>query len=55
MALENFLSSYSVLQKYLNLNEFKNLTPLTISSKRVTISSLMNYLGDNNVTDFHLV
>lgn len=42
-----------ILENYLNLEEFKNLSPLTISSKRVTITSLMNYLGDNNINDFH--
>ncbi|MBE1557203.1 site-specific integrase [Sporosarcina limicola] len=40
------------LEAYLNVDEFKTLSSLTISSKRVTITSLMNYLGDNNVDDF---
>lgn len=42
-----------ILEEYLNLEEFRSLSPLTISSKRVTITSFMNYLGDNNVKDFH--
>ncbi len=42
----------NILEEYLNLEEFKNLSPLTISSKRLTIASFMNYLGDNNVKDF---
>lgn len=41
-----------ILEDYLNLEEFKNLSPLTIASKRLTITSFMNYLGDNNVKDF---
>ncbi len=45
--------TYSDIQEeYLNLEEFRNLSPLTISSKRVTITSFMNYLGDNDVKDF---
>lgn len=45
--------SYSnILEEYLNLEEFRSLSPLTISSKRLTITSLMNYLGDNDVKDF---
>jgi len=42
-----------ILEEYLNLEEFRNLSSLTISSKRVTITSFMNYLGDNNVKDFY--
>lgn len=42
-----------ILEEYLNLEEFRNLSPLTISSKKVTITSFMNYLGDNSVKDFH--
>lgn len=42
-----------ILEEYLNLEEFRNLSPLTISSKRLTITSFLNYLGDNNVKDFH--
>ena len=41
-----------ILIDYLSLNEFKTLSPLTISSKRLTVTSLMNYLGDNEVRDF---
>lgn len=43
----------NILEEYLNLKEFRSLSPLTISSKRVTITSFMNYLGDNKVKDFH--
>ena len=46
-------SYLDILEEYLNLEEFRGLSPLTISSKRVTITSFMNYLGDNNVKDFH--
>ncbi|HBV96308.1 MAG TPA: hypothetical protein DEF36_04595 [Desulfotomaculum sp.] len=42
-----------ILEEYLDLEEFRDLSPLTISSKRVTITSFMNYLGDHNVKDFH--
>ncbi|AGA70573.1 site-specific recombinase XerD [Desulfitobacterium dichloroeliminans LMG P-21439] len=42
-----------ILEEYLNLEEFRNLSLLTISSKRVTITSFLNYLGDNKVMDFH--
>ncbi len=41
-----------ILEEYLNLEEFRSLSPLTISSKRVTITSFANYLGGNNVKDF---
>lgn len=40
------------LEDYLNLEEFRKLSPLTISSKRITIISFMNYLGDSNVRNF---
>jgi len=43
----------NILEEYLNLEEFKNLSPLTIASKRVAITSFFNYLGDNKVKDFH--
>ena len=43
----------NILEEYLSLEEFRNLSPLTIASKRVTIASLMNYLGDNNIKNFH--
>lgn len=42
----------NILEEYLNLKEFNNLSPLTISSKRLTITSFMNYLGDNNIKEF---
>lgn len=45
-------SYLDILEEYLNLEEFRSLSPLTISSKRLTITSFMNYLGDNNVKDF---
>jgi len=44
---------FDILKEYLNLEEFRNLSPLTISSKSVTITSLLNYLGDNNVKYLH--
>lgn len=40
------------LEQYLDLEEFRCLSPLTISAKRVTITSFVNYLGDHNVRDF---
>ncbi|OGO76543.1 MAG: hypothetical protein A2Y23_06405 [Clostridiales bacterium GWB2_37_7] len=43
----------NILEEYLNLEEFRNLSPSTISSKSLTITSFMNYLGDNNVKDFY--
>jgi len=42
-----------ILQEYLNLDDFKDLSSATISLKRLTVTSLMNFLGDNNVMDFH--
>lgn len=45
-------SYLEILEEYLNLEEFSSLSPLTISSKRVTITSFMNYLGDNSIKDF---
>ncbi|OLS33571.1 hypothetical protein [Bacillus sp. MRMR6] len=57
MASRKLLLNYAIysdiLQEYLNLDEFKNLSPLTISLKRLTITSLMNFLGNNNVMEFH--
>jgi len=46
-------SYLDILEEYLNLEEFRSLSPLTISFKRGTITAFMNYLGDNNVKDFH--
>lgn len=47
-------NNYSdIIEEYLNLKEFSNLSSLTISSKRVTITSFLNYLGDNKVKEFH--
>ena len=46
---DNFLDA---LENYLKIKEFGHLSPLTLSSKRLTIVSFMNYLGDNNVKDF---
>lgn len=40
-----------LLEKYLSLDSFNRLSPLTISSKRLTIVSFMNYLGDNGITN----
>jgi integrase/recombinase XerD len=51
--LLRYESYLDILEEYLNLEEFRSLSPLTISSKRVTITSFLNYLGDNNVKDFH--
>jgi len=50
--LLRYNSYLDILEEYLNLEEFRSLSPLTISSKRLTITSFMNYLGDNNVKDF---
>lgn len=40
-----------LLESYLTLDSFNCLSPLTISSKRLTIVSFMNYLGDNGITN----
>lgn len=42
-----------LLESYLSLDSFNYLSPLTISSKRVTIISLTNYLGDNGIKNIH--
>ncbi|ADK14049.1 MULTISPECIES: site-specific integrase [Clostridium] len=42
-----------LLKDYLSLDEFNNLSPLTISSRRLTIVSFMNYLGDNGVASIY--
>lgn len=42
-----------LLEEYISLDEFRHLTSLTISSKRLTIVAFMNYLGDNGVTIIH--
>lgn len=41
-----------VLSEYLHLDEFSNLSELTIKGKRLAIIQLMNYLGDNGVYGF---
>jgi len=42
----------AVLSEYLNLEEFSILSDLTIQGKRVALTQLMNYLGDNGVYSF---
>lgn len=42
----------SVLGDYLNLAEFSTLSELTIKGKRLALTQLMNYLGDNGVYIF---
>lgn len=42
----------TILSKYLHLEEFSNLSKLTIVGKRIALLQLMNYLGDNGVYDF---
>jgi len=37
-----------ILDNYLNLNEFINLSPLTLKKKKVAIISLLNFLGDQD-------
>jgi len=39
----------NLLDDYLNLKEFQGLSPLTLSSKRITIVSFFNYLTEQNV------
>ena len=39
-----------ILDDYLSLKEFQELSPLTLSSKRITIVSFLNYLTEQNVT-----
>lgn len=41
------------LDNYLTLDEFSKLSKLTLSSKRITLVSFMNYLGDNQINNFH--
>lgn len=42
----------TILKAYLQLEEFANLSDLTINQKRIAITQLMNYLGDNGVYSF---
>jgi site-specific recombinase XerD len=42
----------SIITQYQNLDEFNNLATDTMRSKRVTITSLCNYLGDKNIMSF---
>ncbi len=42
----------TVLCEYLHLEEFSNLSELTIKGKRTALTQLMNYLGDNGVYSF---
>ncbi len=37
------------LNNYLNLDEFQTLSPLTVGKKRSNLTSLLNYLGDNDI------
>jgi len=41
----------TILNEYLNLDEFSTLSNLTISGKRIALSSLLNYLGDIGITN----
>lgn len=42
----------SILDTYISLPEFQEKATETMRSKRVTITSLCNYLGDSGVTSF---
>ncbi len=42
----------TILSKYLHLEEFSTLSKLTIEGKRIALTQLINYLGDNEVYDF---
>lgn len=42
----------TVLSEYLHLEEFSTLSELTIKGKRIALTQLMNYLGDNGVYSF---
>lgn len=42
----------TILKAYLQLEEFANLSDLTINQKRIALTQLMNYLGDNGVYNF---
>lgn len=42
----------SIIVQYLCLDEFKDLVPDTMRSKRGTITALANYLGDNGIKSF---
>jgi integrase/recombinase XerD len=50
--LLRYESFTDILEEYLNLEEFRCLSPLTISSKRLTITSFLNYLGDKKIKNF---
>ncbi|KAF0195172.1 MAG: Site-specific recombinase XerD [Bacillota bacterium] len=41
-----------VLNEYLHLEQFSTLSELTIKGKRIALTQLMNYLGDNGVYSF---
>lgn len=40
-----------ILEEYLTLDEFKTLSSLTISAKRIALTSFLNHLGDNGITN----
>lgn len=42
----------NIIDQYLDLDEFKGLAHETMRSKRVTVISLCNYLGDNGIISF---
>ncbi len=42
----------TILNGYLQLEEFSNLSNLTIRGKRIALTQLTNYLGDNGVHSF---
>lgn len=44
-----YVEYQEILIKYLNLDEFSNLSPLKICHKKVDIISLLNFLGDCDV------
>lgn len=43
----------NIIDQYLDLDEFKWLALETIRAKRVTVTSLCNYLGDNGIISFN--
>lgn len=46
-------SYQGIIQKYLQLAEFKDKAADTMNSKRLTVMELCNYLGDNGINSFH--
>ena len=50
----NYPNYQNIIIQYLNLEEFKEKANDTMRSKRITITALCNYLGDNGLESIEI-